>query len=193
MIAEDVACSKEIRGKQARGQSAETGMKQIWKSHGIKLTIKVRLMKALVWPVATYGCKSWTIKKRDERRIEAFEIKCIRRILRVSWTQKKTNEWVLETAGMERGLLNMIKRRKLSYFGHVGLGLMRKEGDCLEKESMQGTTPGARKQGKPRMRWMDNMEEWTRMPFEDLLKKTRDRRKWSSLVHEATNPRIEDG
>src|SRR6218665_4162878 len=112
-------------------------------------------MKALVWPVATYDCESWTIKKRDERRTEAFEIKCIQRILRVSWTQKKTNEWVLEMAGMERGLLNIIKRRKLSSFGHV----MRKEGDCLEKEIMQGTTPGARKQGRPRMRWMDNMEE----------------------------------
>ena len=70
---------------------------------------------------------------------------------------------------------------------------MRKEGDCLEKEIMQGTIAGARKQGKPRMRWMDNMEEWTGMPFEDLLKKMRDRRKWSRLVHEATNPRIEDG
>src|SRR6218665_3981224 len=138
MIAEDAECSKEIRGKLARGQSAETGMKQIWKSHGIKLTTKVRLMKALVWPVATYGCESWTTKKRDERRIGAFEMKCIRSIiLRVSWTQKQTNEWVLETAGMERGLLNIIKRRKLPYFGHE----MRKEGDCLEKEIMQGTTP----------------------------------------------------
>src|SRR6218665_3411838 len=86
-----------------------------------------------------------------------------------------------ENKRMERGLLNIINRRKLFYFGHV----MRKEGDCLEKEIMQ-ITPGPRKQGKPRMRWMDNMEEWTGMPFEDLLKKTRDRRKWSRLVHEAT-------
>ena len=118
-ITEDAECSKEIRGKLAIGQKAETGMKQIWKSHSIKLTTKVRLMKALVWPVATYGCESWTMRKRDEQRIEAFEIKCKRRL--------KTNEWVLETAGMERRLLNIFKRRKLSYFGHV----MRKEGDCL--------------------------------------------------------------
>jgi len=85
---------------------------------------------------------------------------------------------------MERGLLNIIKRRKLSYFGHV----MRK-GDGLEKEIMQGTTLGARKQGKPRMRWMNNMEEWTGMLFEDLLKKTRDSRKWSRLVNEVTSDR----
>ena len=70
---------------------------------------------------------------------------------------------------------------------------MKKEGDCLEKEIMQDTTPGAKKQRKPKMRWMYNMEEWTGMPFEDLLKKTRDRRKWSRLVHEAINPRIGDG
>jgi len=74
-------------------------------------------------------------------------MKSIRKILRVSWTQKKTNEWVLEAAGVERDLLNLIKRRKLSYFSHV----MRKEGDCLEKEIMQGTVPGARKQGRPKM------------------------------------------
>src|SRR6218665_3611080 len=98
--------------------------------HSIKITTKLRLMKALVWPMTTYGCESLTIKKRDEERMEAFEMKCIRMILGVSWTQKKTNEWVLEVAGVERDLFNLIKRRKLSYFGHV----MRK-GDCLEKRS----------------------------------------------------------
>jgi len=92
MITEDAGCSKEIRGKLARGQRAETGMKQIWKCQGIKLTTKVRLMKDLVWPVAIYGCESWTIKKRNEQRIEAFEMKCLRKILRVSRTQNKTNE-----------------------------------------------------------------------------------------------------
>src|ERR1700733_12662109 len=108
------------------------------------------------WPVMMYGCESWTIKKNDEDRIKAFEIKCIRKILRVSWTEKKTNEWVLETAGVERSLLEDIKRRKMSYFGH----LMRKHGDCLEKEIMQGTVPGTRTRGRPRKKWMDNMSEW---------------------------------
>src|SRR6218665_987451 len=94
---------------------------------------------------------------------------------------RKTNEWVLETAGMERGLLNIIKRRKLSYFEHVMRKRRRFSGE-RSQEALQGTTPGARKQGKPRMLWMDNMEEWTGMPFEDLLNKTRDRKKWSTLV-----------
>ena len=108
-------------------------------------------MKALVWAVVTHGCESWAIKKRDEKRIEDFEMKCKRKILRVSWTQKNTNEWVLETAGVERDLLNfylsiygiyiLINRRKLAYFGHV----MRKERDCLEKEVIQGAVPGGQR------------------------------------------------
>ena len=85
----------------------------------------MRLTKALVWPVATYRCEGWTIKKINEERIEAFETKCMRKIPRVSWVQKNTNEWVLDAAGVERDLLNLIKRRKISYFGHV----KRKGGD----------------------------------------------------------------
>ena len=152
-------------------------------------------MKTLVWAVVTYGCESWTIKIRNEERIEAFELKCIRTILRVSWTQKKTNGWVLEAAGVERDLLNLIEWRKLSYFGHM----MRKEGDCLEKQIMEGTVPGVRKQGRPKMRWIDEMEKmekWAmryKMSFEGLLRETEDRRRWRRLVHEATNPRNEDG
>ena len=96
-------------------------------------------MKAFVWPVALYGCESWTLKKTDEARINAFEMKCLRQLLRVSWTDRKTNEWVLATAGVDRNLLISVKERKLAYFGHV----MRKQEDCLEKMLMQGTTPGS--------------------------------------------------
>src|SRR6218665_2895499 len=88
-------------------------MKQIWKSQWHKVNHQSETPESSGVAVATYRCESWTIKKRDEQRIEAFEMKYIQRILKVSWTQKKANEWVLETAGMERGLLNIIKRRKL--------------------------------------------------------------------------------
>ena len=93
---------------------------------------KIRLLKALVWPVAMHGCESWTLRKPDEAKINTFEMKCLRQVLRVSWTAKKTNEWVLNAAGMERSLLASVKERKLVYFGHV----MRKKGDSLEKEIM---------------------------------------------------------
>ncbi len=126
------------------------------------------------------GVKAGPSKKK-EIRIEAFEMKCIRKILRVSWTQKKRNEWVLEAAGVERGLLKM---RKLSHFGHV----MRREGERdLEKEIIQGTLPGARRQGRQRIRWIYNM-----MSF-DVMRETVNGRRLRRLVHEAISPRNDDG
>jgi len=117
----------------------------------IPISMKIRLMKALVWPVATYGCESYTLRKNEETRLDAFEMKGLRKILRVSWTAKKTNEWVLNKTGVKRELLNTVKGRKLAYFGHI----MRKQGSCPEKEIMQGTMPGARRRGRPRTAWMD--------------------------------------
>ena len=108
---------------------------------------------SLVCPVAMYGCESWTLKKDDEYRISAFEMKCLRQVLRVSWTAKRTNEWVLETAGVSRSLLASVKEMKLAYYRHI----LRKKGDCLEKELIQGTTPGpSRTWGRPKMTWIDN-------------------------------------
>ena len=97
-------------------------------------------MKALV-----YGCESWTLRKNEETRLVAFEMKGLRKILRVLWTAKKTNEWVLNKAGVKTELLDTVKARKLAYSGHT----MRKQGSCLEKELMQGTMPGARRRGRP--------------------------------------------
>ena len=117
-------------------------------------------MKALVWPVATYGCESWTLRKTEETRLDGFEIKGLRKILRVSWTAKKTNEWVFNKAGkagVKRELLDPAKARKLAYYGHTIL----KQGSCLEKEIMAGTTPGARRRGRPRTALMDNIKTWT--------------------------------
>jgi len=101
-------------------------------------------MKALyiVWPVATYGYESWTLRKNEETHRDAFEMKGLRKILRVSWTAKKTNKWVLNKVGVKRELLDTVKTRKLAYYGHT----MRKQGSCVEKEIMQGTIPGARRQ-----------------------------------------------
>ena len=128
-------------------------LQEIWKSHNILISTKIRLMKALVWPVATYGGESWALRKNEETRLDAFEMKGLRRMLRVSWTAKKTNEWVLNKAGVKRELLDTVKARKLAYYGHT----MRKQGSCLEKVIMQGTMPGARRRGRPRMAWMDNV------------------------------------
>jgi len=84
-----------------RGQAIGTSLQKIWKSYSIPISTKIRLMKALVWPVATYGCESWTLRKNEQTRLDVFEMKGLRRILRVSWTAKKTDEWVFNKAGVK--------------------------------------------------------------------------------------------
>jgi len=106
-----------------------------------------------VWPVAAYGCESWTLRKNEETRLDAFEMKGLGNILRVSWTAKKTNEWVLNKPGVKMELLDTVTARKLAYYGHT----TKKQGSCLEKEIMQGTKPGACRRGRPRTAWMDNI------------------------------------
>ena len=145
-------------------------------------------MKALVWPVATYGCESWTLRKNEETRLDAFEMKGQRKILRVSWTAKKTNEWVLNKAGVKREPLDTVKARKLAYCGHT----VRKRGSCLEKEIMPGTMLGARRRGTPRTAWMDNIKTWTGLSVEESIRMTEDRDKWRKYVHGVANPRIKD-
>ena len=113
----------------------------------------------------------------------------LRKILQVSWTAKKTNEWVLNKAGVKRELLDTVKARKLAYCGHT----MRKQGSCLEKEIMQGTMPGARRQGRPRTAWMDNIKTWTGLSMEESVRMTEDRDKWRKYVSGVANSRIEDG
>ena len=146
-------------------------------------------MKALVWPVATYGCESWTLRKNEETRLDAFEMKGLRRMLRVSRTAKKTNEWVLNKAGAKSELLDTVKARKQAYYGHT----MRKQGSCLEKEIIQGTIPGARRRGRLRTAWMDNIKTWTGLSVEESIRMTEDKEKWRKYVHSVANPRIEDG
>ena len=128
-------------------------------------------------------------RKNEETRLDAFEMKRLRKILLVSWTAKKTNEWVLNKAGIKRELLDTVKARKLSYYGHT----MRKQGSCLEKEIMQGTMPGARRRGIPRTAWMENINTWTGLPVEGSIRMTEDRDKWRKYVHGVANRRIKDG
>jgi len=113
-------------------------------------------------------------------------MKGLRKILRVSWTAKKTNEWVLNKAGVKRELLDTVKARKLAYYGHT----MRKQGNCLNKEIMQGTMPGVCRQERPCMAWIDNIKSWTGLSVEESVRMTKDRDKWRKYVHGVANPRI---
>ena len=142
-----------------------------------------------MWPVAMYGCESWTLRKNEETRLDAFEMKGLRKILWVSWTAKETNEWVLNKARVKRKLLDTIKARKLAYYGHT----MRKQGSGLEKEITQGTMPGAHRRGRPRTALMDNINTWIGLPVKESIRTTEDGDKWRKYVHGVANPRIEDG
>jgi len=124
-------------------------------------------MKALVWPVTTYACESSTLRKYEETHFDAFEMKRLGKILRVSWTAKKTNEWIRNKVGVKRKLLDTVKARKLAYYGHT----MRKQGSYLEKE-MQGRMPGARRRGRPRTAFMDNIKTLTGLSVEESIRMT---------------------
>jgi len=148
-------------------------------------------MKALVWPVATYGCESWSVRKNEERCLDAFEMKGLRKILQILWMVEKTNEWALNKAGVKKELLKSVKAKKLAYYCHT----MRKQGSFLEKEIIQGTMPGACRRGRPRTAWMDNIKTWTGLTMEESVRMSedRDRIKWRKYVYGVANPRIEDG
>ena len=187
LVTEDGECTTEFRTRLNRGQAIGASLQKIWKSYSIPISTKIRLMK--VWPVARYGCESWTLRKNEETRLDAFEMKGLRNIMRVSWAAKKTSEWVLNKAGTKRELLDTVKARKLAYYGQT----MRKQGSYLEKEIMQETMPDARRRGRPRTAWMDNIKTWTALPVEESVRMTGDRDKWRKYVRGVASPRIEDG
>ena len=129
-----------------------TNLDSILKSRDITLPTKVRLVKAMVFPVGTYGCESWTIKKAEHRRIDAFELWCWRRLLRVPWTGRRSNQSILKEISPEYSLEGLMLKLKLQYFGH----LMQRT-DSLEQTLMLGKIEGGRRRGRQRIRWLDGI------------------------------------
>ena len=131
-----------------------TNLDSILKSRDFTLLTKVRLVKAMVFPVATYGCESWTVKKAEHQRIDAFELWCWRRLLRVPWTAKRSNQSILKEISPGISLEGIMLKLKLQYFGH----LMQRV-DSLEKTLMLGGIGGSRRRGQQRMRWLDGITD----------------------------------
>ena len=129
-----------------------TNLHSILKSRDGTLSTKVHLVKAMVFPVVTYGCESWTVKKAERQRIDAFELWCLRRLLRVPWTARRSNQSILKDISPGCSLEELMLRLKLQYFGH----LMRRA-DSFEKTLMLGKIEGGRRRGRQRMRWLDGM------------------------------------
>ena len=164
MITSDTSSSADIRQRLAQGLAVMNGLKPLWQSHALSLKAKIRLCKTMAWPVATYGCESWTLRKREEKQLEAYEMKMLRRILRVPWTAHRTNDSILQETGYKREFLGFIKKRKLTYLGHT----LRKKGDNLEKVVVQGSVPGKCGRGRLRKTWMDDAMEWTGMNVQEV-------------------------
>ena len=146
-ITVDSDCSHEIKTRLLHGRKAMTNLDSILKSRDITLPTKVRLVRAMVFPVVMYGCESWTVKKAESRRIDAFELWCWRRLLGVPWTARRSNQSILKEINPEYSLEGPMLKLKLQYFGHVMW-----RADSLEKTLMLGKIEGKRRRGQERMR-----------------------------------------
>ena len=179
ILSRDGTCEAEIQVRIGSAMAAMTKLTKIWKTKNISLPTKLRLYRALVQTIVLYGCETWTLMAATERKLQAFENKCMRKILQISYLEHKTNEYVWEKIKSitchQETIITTIKRRKMAWFGHVV------RHDTLTKTILQGTIEGGRRRGRQRKCWLDNIKEWTGMKLHELLAAAQNRQIWRSL------------
>ena len=163
-----------------------TNLDSILKNRDVTLATKVHLVKAMVFPVVMYGCESWTIKKAECRRIDAFELWCWKRLLRVPWTARRSNQSILKEISPGYSLEGLMLKMKLQYFGH----LMRRA-DSSEKTLMLGKIEGRRRRGRQRMKWLDGITDLIDMGLGGLWELVMNRDAWHAVVHGVTKSRTQ--
>ena len=179
-VVSDDGSKPEVLSRIAQATAALTKLKPIWRNNNISLGSKVKLMRSLVISIFIYACESWTLTAELEKRTHAFEMRCYRRLLNISYKDHVTNEEVrrkIQAAiGKYDELLTLVKKRKLRWFGHVS----RSSG--LAKTILQGTVKGKRKRGRRKRRWEENIKEWTGMDFASSTRAAENRSRWKWIV-----------